>query len=552
MSSRLLRASAHDSTDLVTVEQLEAWLRPLPSCYEAEHLLQAVAGVRTQMLSTECRASLPLLVAVLRDVFPTDSQLSRWLLASCAELGDTPVEVLISGDAAAVTGAAVRRWCGDAVARPASRRLDKLPARFAMAMTWLIWAGWAVFAVPCVAAQTNDLRADMSEVLRYAGVAHPVATDVDRMVRLWTDAQRADLPVSERHRAYRELLATYSALQGGDTTATAASLDANARFAAMIFRGGGRMDLRLPPRGAPGGTYLHIETHGNGDRPLMLISDVGVDGRELYGPVVRAAKSEYTVHVVTLPFAGRARALPWPEQLDYARRPWLEQVERELLAFVDGSGASRVAVVGTAAGGYFAVRLALQRPHRVGAVVLVNALVNMPLPPGRGTTGDPRMARLQLVRSIPPAPQLWPVAAIPEGLELRRLIEDTLPRHPSVQNWMAFAVKDTAVSRAWTYAALSTGFFLPANRYRWELTTTDLTDDLQRLSVPTLAVVSRHDAASPMKVFPAVDQWAEMTKRYPTVPLTIVTLDGTRAYVSADEPARFRDAIMPFLRGASP
>jgi hypothetical protein len=39
--------------------------------------------------------------------------------------------------------------------------------------------------------------------------------------------------------------------------------------------------------------------------------------------------------IVTLPYAGAARPLPWPERLDYAARPWLNRIERELLALVD-------------------------------------------------------------------------------------------------------------------------------------------------------------------------------------------------------------------------
>ena len=82
------------------------------------------------------------------------------------------------------------------------------------------------------------------------------------------------------------------------------------------------------------------------------------------------------MHIVTLPYAGDARPLPWPEKLDYAARPWLSQIERELLAMLDQPRMKGVTVVGTSAGGYFAARLALLRPKQVRAAVLVNALVN--------------------------------------------------------------------------------------------------------------------------------------------------------------------------------
>ena len=61
------------------------------------------------------------------------------------------------------------------------------------------------------------------------------------------------------------------------------------------------------------------------------------------------------------------------------------------------------------------------------------------------------------------------------------------------------AVKDAAVSRAWTYEALSSGFFVPSLEYTFELMSTDLTGELETLSVPTLAMGSWHDEDSPQQ-----------------------------------------------------
>jgi pimeloyl-ACP methyl ester carboxylesterase len=141
---------------------------------------------------------------------------------------------------------------------------------------------------------------------------------------------------------------------------------------------------------------------------------------------------------------------------------------------------------------------------------------------------------------------------MPAPDELRRLIADPTSTHPSVQNWMAFAMKDTAVSRAWTLEALSGGFFLPSNRYRWELTSTDLSDALKELEVPVLAISSRHDEGSPMRTFPAITQWGEVKLRFPSIPLAVVTFEQTRHYVSADAPAGFDRALADFLALHSP
>src|SRR5262249_37985422 len=111
----------------------------------------------------------------------------------------------------------------------------------------------------------------------------------------------------------------------------------------------------------------------------------------------------------------------------------------------------------------------------------------------------------------------------------------------------AFAVKDTEVSRAWTFEALTGGFLIPSLEYRWELTSTDLTEQMKELAVPLLAMGAWHDEGSPAVNVPTVSQWEELRILYPMIPLTVVSFDDTRAYISADAPEEFDRAIADFL-----
>jgi pimeloyl-ACP methyl ester carboxylesterase len=371
------------------------------------------------------------------------------------------------------------------------------------------------------------------------------------MSELWTRAQQPGLAREERRLAFRDMYLLYGKLHGRDLTDRPQALDGFTQFVMTTFEGGGRMDLTLPePRGKPAGKYLHVETRGRGRTPLLLISDLGVDGRKLYDSFARRQANSYTMHIVTLPYAGAARPLPWPEKLDYAGRPWVNEIERELLALLDQPRMKEVTVIGTSGGGYFAARLALLRPKQVRKVVLVHALVNSPLrsltDPDAPATPGQRLAR---VRSVSPAPMLFPVAPVPPPEELRRLIADPNSMHPTARNWMAFAVKDTAVSRAWTFEALSGGFFLPSLEYTFEFLSTDLTEQMKTLSVPMLQMGTWHDDGSPQQSPPSVSQWEEMKLLYPEIPLTVVTFDDTRAYVSADAPEEFDRALADFLAG---
>ncbi|MEP6995519.1 MAG: DUF2911 domain-containing protein [Acidobacteriota bacterium] len=424
--------------------------------------------------------------------------------------------------------------------------------RFALCVAIRASAGivW-LFAAPHLYAQGNDVQGRMAEVLRYTGVENPVPADVARMAELWTRAQQPGLEREERRLAFRDMYLLYAKLHGRDLTARPQALDGFSQFVMTTFDGGGRMDLRLAePRGKPQGNYLHVETRGRGRTPLLLISDLGVDGRKLYDSFARRQGSAYTMHIVTLPWAGAARPVPWPERLDYAGRPWVNEIERELLAIVDRPAMTGITVIGTSAGGYFAARLALLRPKQVRSAVLVHALVNSPLraltDPDAPAPPDQRLAR---VKSVSPAPQLFPVAPVPPADELRRLIEDPNSTHPTARNWMAFAVKDTATSRAWTVEALSGGFFVPSLEYMFEMLSTDLTDQMKTLSVPMLAMGSWHDEGSPVQSPPSLSQWDEMKLLYPGIPLTVVAFDDTRAYISADAPKEFDRALADFLAG---
>jgi hypothetical protein len=159
----------------------------------------------------------------------------------------------------------------------------------------------------------------------------------------------------------------------------------------------------------------------------------------------------------------------------------------------------------------------------------------------------PLTERLMRLKTVSPTPQLFPAAPVPAPDELRRLIADPSSTHPTARNWMAFAVKDTAVSRAWTFEALSGGFLIPSLEYGWELTSTDLSDQMKEFAVPLLVMGSWHDEGSPVASPPNISQWEEIKLRYPAIPMTLVAFDDTRAYISADAPEAFDRALADFL-----
>lgn len=415
-----------------------------------------------------------------------------------------------------------------------------------------MWMGFLLLFLQWeVCAQEADLKARMAEVLRYTGVESPGPEDVARMTELWSRAQQSGLSSDERRIALRDMFTLYAKLHGQDPSSRPGGMEGLARFAATTVDAGGRMDLTLPePRGTPTGQYLHVDVRGNGPVPLVLVSDFGVDGRKLYGPFAQRNGGAYKMYIVTLPWAGAARPLPWPEKLDYAARPWLGQIERELLALLDQPKLKGAVVTGTASGGYFAARLALLRPQRIRAAVVVDALVNATMRSAANPDAPANPAeRATRLKAVLPTPQLFPYAPVPPAEELRRLIDDPGSMHPTARNWWTYAVKDAALSKAWTFEALSSGFFLPGFEYRWELFTTDLTEDLRHLAVPMLAMGAVHDEGSPFQSPPSLSGWEEIKLLNPQAPLTVVAFEDSRSYISVEYPKEFDRALADFLAG---
>jgi len=415
--------------------------------------------------------------------------------------------------------------------------------------TWTVICMLAVVLIPGKAA---ELDSQMGAVLRFTGIDNPSPGDVVQMTELWTKAQSPGLSTADRRAAFRAMYVLYYRLHGRKVADRGPALDFLSQTVTTAFERGARMNLSLPePRGTPSGNYLHLETRGSGRVPLLLISDLGVDGRQLYASFSERQGKAYRMHFATLPYSGDARPLPWPERIDIAARPWLTQIEQELVALIDRPQMDGVTIIGTQAGGYFATRLALLRPKRVNALILVNALVHTQMrsntdPDAPATITD----RLTLLKAVTPGPQLFPVAPTPQGDELKKLIADPASTHPSARNWMAFSVKSLDVSRAWSLAALSGGFFISSQVYGWELASTDLTEDLRNLAVRTLVMASWHDEASPANST-AMSQWEQIRLLYPSIPLSIVTFADTRSYVSADAPQAFDTTLAAFLSQGS-
>ena len=99
----------------IPADVLEQWLcdpaLPLPSLSEIAETFGVGFAVVDADDEERLARGLRLSLAILRDVFPTDEALRRWLRAPSFELGgDRPFDLLLAGHAERLELCAVRAW----------------------------------------------------------------------------------------------------------------------------------------------------------------------------------------------------------------------------------------------------------------------------------------------------------------------------------------------------------------------------------------------------------------------------------------------------------
>jgi len=193
------------------------------------------------------------------------------------------------------------------------------------------------------------------EILRYSGLEQqPTDELLERLTASWCKAQEPALKLEDRQQAIREMYGVLAEVRG-QPLSNSRVINSLAGMAANTIQNGARMDLKLPARRGPiGDARLDIQKYGSGSIPVLMIADLGVDGRQMYRSFVERNRHKYSMVVITLPGAGSAPQLPWPEHLDYSATPWLNAIEQALSKYLD-TWKKPVVLVGAAAGGYFHV-----------------------------------------------------------------------------------------------------------------------------------------------------------------------------------------------------
>ena len=297
-------------------------------------------------------------------------------------------------------------------------------------------------------------------------------------------------------------------------------------------------NLRHPP-GTPTaavGTLGRVRRLGEGRRVMLLIPGLGF-GDGVWTEFMERHRTEYTMYAITLPGFGGTRPLPMPPVgSSYADTPWTRSAIQAIESLLVGERIERVTIVAHwALASQLALRLALDHPDRVEAVVLVGGVLKSYYD---GTPAMLTWTPEQRARYSDAMAQRW-------FRTVTRLTWDD-------NNYMAYdyAVNPRRGLFLWREAQAPT---LPVwIRYLLEFYSLDPSPELSNLRVPTLVVQPGFDDAgfyvedgrNYMRSL-CIASWrgaAELSSR-----LEFVTIPGARLFIMHDQPEALDRVVARFL-----
>ncbi|MCB9838053.1 MAG: alpha/beta hydrolase [Phycisphaeraceae bacterium] len=222
----------------------------------------------------------------------------------------------------------------------------------------------------------------------------------------------------------------------------------------------------------------HVEVRGSGPVPMVLIAGPTLDWRYWEGFMDRNAEA-YTMYAVTLPGMSGSRPMPTPRLWRPRERkdrenpplgtPWLDNAIDAIVDMMHEQGVENAVVMGHAMGGVLAMRLGIEHPELVSAVISLEGPVAFPM--ARPMTKKERAEQAQFMfdtnmRAIPA--EQWA---------------------EQMEQWTLLSVSDPKIARFVTSVSLDTDKDVVI-RYMVEHRMTDLTDEIGKLHQPLLAIFS--------------------------------------------------------------
>jgi pimeloyl-ACP methyl ester carboxylesterase len=372
------------------------------------------------------------------------------------------------------------------------------------------------------------LRDYIEEQTEYWGIREKVtAAELDQLTHLKRKAEQPGLTQEERTKAYTDLFQFAQKLRGFPVGRVPAAM------ATASWGPGQPLVPPVLPTAKPG-QLGNFKKHGSGAIPMILIPDLGADW-SVFDSFMQRNQSRFTFYAVTLPGFGGTNAPKRPDTLDYGAMHWWNNAAVALLDFIKKEKINRPLILGHQAGSYLAMKLALQHPEMFRGTIVLNGLLYASFP------GLPQNAplseRVKIVNSLTPV-ELFPY---PSPDQYRAVLMQNAAwycKEKKCHDWLSHLTAQARPATWWHYFA--------------ELLTTDLSAEIKTLKVPMLVLPSIHDRESPgfESSKTTLDQWNALDHSISSLPITVIQIQESRAYATADQPAKLDEAIRNWTNGS--
>jgi pimeloyl-ACP methyl ester carboxylesterase len=293
-------------------------------------------------------------------------------------------------------------------------------------------------------------------------------------------------------------------------------------------------NLQLPPGTATAsvGALGRVRVVGRGEKVMVLIAGMGF-GDEVWSEFMERRTATHRMFAVTLPGFGGTPPLPIPATPSrFADTPWIRSSVAALHTLLDTAHLERVTLVAHwAVATQVALLLALERPDRIEAVVLVGGALNATFP------DQSRWTAAQRAASIDALGQRW----------FRTVTRDTWDDN----NFMPHDYSANPRRGLFLWREAQKPLLAVWVRYLLEFYAVDHGPRLAELRVPVLVVhpdftqpAFHVEAWNYMKGF-TVDSWKGVTA--PPGMLEFESVAGSRLFLMYDKPEELDRVVDAFL-----
>jgi pimeloyl-ACP methyl ester carboxylesterase len=352
----------------------------------------------------------------------------------------------------------------------------------------------------------------------------------------------------ERRQGYKKIISTLAVMAGVDTTNFDRIMNQNLTLASISSFSISKPHV-YPSIVTPDNELGNIVRIGNGKVPLIVIADFDAD-EHLYTEMANLMKDRFSVYIITLPGTSGTPPLRWPGINTVVNTTWWQGVEAGIVKYIKENGISKPIIAGTMSSGYLTTKLAVNYPHLFSKAIIFNTLVYAPMPSLSNadieadfSERQSRVRKSLLTFWMELVPNYPPTA--PETTM------SNLSKNPQIISSALFYTRDTTKARS-LISVQANKYSKVKLRYLNELQATDLSINLQHLTIPLLVVPTVYDDKSGTSAITAgYTQWEEMQLKYPKIPLQIYPIYDTRSYATLDKPELCASIILNFMNGIS-